>query len=170
MIDNIINTFLLMPGWAQFLIVWPLPSTISLLFLVVLIRTAEARTINCMNTEETKLVFWLSTVWPLLIFITAAMLITEINGLIIKYNPVKYSRILWKSFDRWTKLKQTQHQMRVRLKKQPVSKPLIVRTHFAAAGGTRCGVGNPNTVIKARNRDIVTCPTCKFLMRRDTNG
>ena len=23
---------------------------------------------------------------------------------------------------------------------------------------------------KARNHDIVTCPTCKFLMRRDTNG
>jgi len=169
MLSTIIDTYNTLPGWAAFLMFWPLPSTLILLFSLVVTRIVEKRNTNYMTQEEVTVMWVLSLIWPLFVFVVIAALWIEIWEFFEKHNPIS----LWQRFSTWANNQQKRHQMRIKLKQQPKTKQQKEYIHFyenTPKPKTRCGVGNPREVHTTNNEDVVTCPVCLFLLRRDLDA
>ena len=159
MLSIIVNTFEALPGWAQFLVVWPLPSTIALLAMVLMIRVGENRSDNYMTNEEERVMWICSIIWPLLLVISIflAFIITT-----------EWVEDKWESF--WTQRQDVYYSYQ-KAREQKILIRKNGHTHILTKSDrTLCGVGNPMNVLKTVREENVTCPTCLFIIRRNSNG
>lgn len=161
MLSIIIDTFNQMPGWAQFLITWPLPALICTLIMFWLFKD-DLNSNHRSHREGTRIMITFFTFfWPVFVFIALIATIIETYKVIPK---------LWQRFDTWANNAPKRHQMRMKLKQQPKAKPQIEYIHLIDRNRTLCGVGNPTAVKTTWQEKVVTCPTCLFIIRRDSRG
>lgn len=161
MLHTIIDSFMLMPGWAQFLVAWPLPSLICVLGMITILFKDDLNSRHIHHREQAIAMIWFFTIfWPLFVFLMLTATVIETYELIPR---------LWKRFGKWAERKQQQHQARVRLKAQPKSKPQKEYVHYFDIPNARtlCGVGNPANVTKGVNIDFITCPICLGIIKRN---
>lgn len=158
----LLDTYLQMPGWVQFLIAWPLPSLISALISRFIFKQ-DLNSRHRYKREEARNVIWtLSIMYPLFIISILAFLIAT------TWETLEKTPKLWYRFFDWIKYKRETRQRlkEYKTKTQPKSKPQKEYMHRAIGNRTICGVGNPSAV-KRIYKGPINCPICLGIIKRN---
>ena len=160
MFGLITDTYSQMPGWAQFLIVWPLPSLLVAQILTYAYRKQLANPHRYENQGIGAMIISFSVFWPLAaIVLFAGTIIESTNWLKKKSEQIA----------KWFKNKRAARRRvkEYRAKEIPKSPDSTHHIHYYKNKRTRCGVGNPKEAHTTNILRVVTCPICLGLMEND---
>ena len=164
--ELIAGTYSQMPGWAQFLVAWPLPSLLIAQLLTWGYRKELANPHHYESKGVVPMVIFFSLLWPLAVAVLFIGAIIEFANWVEK-KPEQIAK--------WFKNK---HAARRRVKeykakKIPKASDSVEYVHLyepQPKARTVCGVSKPSEVRKTRYIHEATCPLCLGIIKERKNG